>query len=383
MGIKRLLHFVKEAMEDIHVRQYAGKRVAVDTYCWIHRGCFGCAEQVVRDDLDTDVYVNYCMKFVEMLRRAGVTPVLVFDGCDLPSKKAVENERRAKRELNLATARRFLREGNRGKARDAFTKCINVTSRMALKVMNAARARGVDCIVAPYEADAQLTFLMKRKLVDAVITEDSDLLAYGCAAVLYKLDLSGRCRRVTVEGLGRVAALQGLTGDQFRHLCILSGCDYLANVRGVGIAKACRAVKASKGRHAVEVARMLHMYVKNLPAVDAAYAEGFEQAEKTFLHQLCFDPSTRAIVPLTAYPEGVTAEQLRVRQFVSGRISARINVTHYTKASISKLVKLTTTKKIAIDDVIGNNNANNIAPRARRGRPVMPGAIAPFYFTTT
>lgn len=46
-----------------------------------------------------------------------------------------------------------------------------------------ARARGVDCIVAPYEADAQLAYLTKCHLAQAVITEDSDLLAFGCKKV--------------------------------------------------------------------------------------------------------------------------------------------------------------------------------------------------------
>ena len=46
-----------------------------------------------------------------------------------------------------------------------------------------ARARGVDCLVAPYEADAQLAFLTKSGLAQAVITEDSDLLAFGCKTV--------------------------------------------------------------------------------------------------------------------------------------------------------------------------------------------------------
>lgn len=47
--------------------------------------------------------------------------------------------------------------------------------------------RGVDCIVAPYEADAQLAYLTKSGLAQAVITEDSDLLAFGCKKVLYTI----------------------------------------------------------------------------------------------------------------------------------------------------------------------------------------------------
>lgn len=41
----------------------------------------------------------------------------------------------------------------------------------------------MDCVVAPYEADAQLAFLNKLGIAQAVITEDSDLLAFGCKKV--------------------------------------------------------------------------------------------------------------------------------------------------------------------------------------------------------
>ena len=41
----------------------------------------------------------------------------------------------------------------------------------------------VQCIVAPYEADAQLAYLQQAGIVDMVISEDSDLLTYGCTKV--------------------------------------------------------------------------------------------------------------------------------------------------------------------------------------------------------
>ena len=50
-------------------------------------------------------------------------------------------------------------------------------------VLKACRIRGVDCIVAPYEADAEIAFLLKTGVAQAVITEDSDLLAFGCEKV--------------------------------------------------------------------------------------------------------------------------------------------------------------------------------------------------------
>lgn len=42
-------------------------------------------------------------------------------------------------------------------------------------------------MVAPYEADAELAFLLKQGHADFVISEDSDLLAYGCKKVSLQL----------------------------------------------------------------------------------------------------------------------------------------------------------------------------------------------------
>ena len=41
----------------------------------------------------------------------------------------------------------------------------------------------VPVIVAPYEADAQITYLVKSGVADFAITEDSDLLPFGCQVI--------------------------------------------------------------------------------------------------------------------------------------------------------------------------------------------------------
>jgi len=41
----------------------------------------------------------------------------------------------------------------------------------------------IDFVVAPYEADAQLAYLEKIGLIQAIITEDSDLLVFGSKRV--------------------------------------------------------------------------------------------------------------------------------------------------------------------------------------------------------
>jgi exonuclease 1 len=50
-------------------------------------------------------------------------------------------------------------------------------------MIQACREKGVDCIVAPYEADAQLAYLNKIGVAQVIITEDSDLVLFGCDRV--------------------------------------------------------------------------------------------------------------------------------------------------------------------------------------------------------
>ena len=52
-----------------------------------------------------------------------------------------------------------MKEGRGSEAKEYFQRCVDITPEMALDVIRAARDRNVDCIVAPYEADAQLAFL--------------------------------------------------------------------------------------------------------------------------------------------------------------------------------------------------------------------------------
>jgi exonuclease-1 len=46
MGIQGLLPCLRSVSRAAHVREYAGQRVAVDSYVWLHRGAFTCAREL-------------------------------------------------------------------------------------------------------------------------------------------------------------------------------------------------------------------------------------------------------------------------------------------------------------------------------------------------
>ncbi|XP_014118858.1 PREDICTED: exonuclease 1 isoform X3 [Pseudopodoces humilis] len=310
MGIQGLLQFIKEAAEPSHVKKYKGLAVAVDTYCWLHKGAYACAEKLARGE-PTDFYVAFCMKLVQMLLSFGIKPILVFDGCTLPSKKEVEKARRERRQASLLRGKQLLQEGRLSEARECFGRSVNITHAMAHEVIKAARAQGVDCIVAPYEADAQLAYLNKVGIVQAIITEDSDLLAFGCKKVFLKIDKFGNGLEIDQSRLGNCKQLGNVfTEEKFRYMCILSGCDYLPSIHGIGLAKACKLLKLANNPDIIKVIKKMGQYLKMNITVSEEYIQGFTRANNTFLYQLVFDPVNRKLVPLNAYGDDVDPETL-------------------------------------------------------------------------
>uniref|UniRef100_A0A6N2KU66 Exonuclease 1 n=1 Tax=Salix viminalis TaxID=40686 RepID=A0A6N2KU66_SALVM len=183
MGIQGLLPLLKSIMVPIHIKELEGCSVAVDTYSWLHKGALSCSTQLCKG-LPTSRHIEYCMHRVNLLRHYGVKPVLVFDGGLLPMKIEQENKRARTRKENLVRAIEHESNGNSAAAYECYQKAVDISPSIAHELIQVLRKENVLYVVAPYEADAQMTFLSVSKQVDAVITEDSDLIPFGCHRVL-------------------------------------------------------------------------------------------------------------------------------------------------------------------------------------------------------
>lgn len=86
-------------------------------------------------------------------------------------------------------------------------KCADVTPRMAARLIEELKRFGIEYVVAPYEADAQMAWLSRMGLVAAVVTEDSDLLLFGCKRVLYKLEKEGFTEEICIDRLSDTTEL--------------------------------------------------------------------------------------------------------------------------------------------------------------------------------
>ncbi|GAM28843.1 hypothetical protein SAMD00019534_120190 [Acytostelium subglobosum LB1] len=321
MGISGLLPLLSPVTRRVHIREYANKRVGIDGYCWLHKAVYPCSQELCQG-IPTTKYISYCVSLLTMLCSNKVIPVLVFDGGPLPNKKVTEDDRRSKRDQMRAKANAYLMEGNHYEANRCFQKAVDVTPFMAFQLIKVLRQMNIEYLVAPYEADAQLAYLAVSGQIDAVLTEDSDLVAYGTPNMLFKMDRDGYCQEIKTEDIGTCVGkdydLTDFTLTMLRHMCILSGCDYLPSLTGMGIKTAYKYVK--RHRDIEKIFRAL----KSEKGMQEEYRISFYKADYTFRHQLVYDPVNKEIVHFSPIDKEKLASMFDTTDFLGEYIESEI-----------------------------------------------------------
>ncbi|KAI1708835.1 XPG i-region domain-containing protein [Ditylenchus destructor] len=264
--------------------------------CLLHKGVLGCVEQI-RNRKETNAYVQYVRKYVNAFLALGCHVILVFDGEDqLPAKKGVNDKRRSDREKNQQLGDKLQREGLTEDANRAFRQSVSITRDMVENTIQAFQnMKGqyrVDCLVAPYEADAQIAYLLKENYADVAVTEDSDLIVYGCETKSKLPDCL--CAAIQKKFEFKI----------FRRICILAGCDYLqGGLKGIGLknAELFFAKISTDDMETILFRLPLYLNKKNIK-VDKEFVLNFIRAENTFLYQVVFDPRNRKQTRLNPCP---------------------------------------------------------------------------------
>ena len=302
MGINGLLKTLEFAQKPVTLEHYRGQTAAVDGYVWLHKGIYAAASDLAQGK-PTDKHITYCMRKIAQLQHYGITVVVVLDGAALIAKSGEEDDRRKKREQAAKRASDLHREGDISKAHSIWAQSVEVTLEMAQLFINELRRAGVSFVVAPYEADAQLAFLSKSGKVDLCISEDSDLLAFGCNRVLFKLDKFGSGIEISQEAIFRIDCMRGIDREGFLLMCILSGCDYLPSLPGIGPKKALGFVRASTSPTIEAVLRIARLDGFHVPR---EYYASVENARLTFLHQTVYDSDKGCVCPLNPLTDGIS-----------------------------------------------------------------------------
>ncbi|KAF2129954.1 exonuclease-like protein [Dothidotthia symphoricarpi CBS 119687] len=332
MGISGLLPLLKSIHQPCNLKKFAGKTLGVDAYGWLHRGTAACAIELALDK-PTTKYIDFCMGRVRMLIHFGITPYLIFDGGSLPSKAGTEKDRRERRKEGKRLGQELLKVGKTAQAHLELQKSVDVTPEMAQRLIEELRLNNIQYIVAPYEADPQMIYLERQGIVDGILSEDSDLLVFGAKCLITKLDKYGDCVEISRNRFTSCKEISfvGWSDADFRWMAILSGCDYLPGIGGLGLKTAHRMLRKHKTVDRLVKAAQFDGKLK----VPAGFLAAFDQAEKTFLYQWVFCPVANQLVNLTPLADGLNVTDMPfIGEEVPAHLAmgvARGNLNPYTK----------------------------------------------------
>lgn len=327
MGISGLLENLKSIVRKRNATEFSGLKVAVDGHCWLHQGAYSCSKDIT-NGVSTAKYVQFFVSMVNVLRNSGISHILVvFDGLPLPNKSDVNQKRSDAKKQNLELARAAEIAGDHKLAMTYYQRSVSVTFEMVQNVMSALDQLGVAYMMAPYESDAQLAWLSKNKIVDIVVTEDSDTIAYGCPQVFLKMDRDGNGDLIQSADIAHNQTLSfaNWTDDQFILFCCLAGCDYMPGLTNFGVKSAHKAVAKHK-----TLSRVVdHLTLSGaLKGYTCPFAARLQQAVMTFQHQTIYNPFTEITEPLTPLPEhhsgvSVPSAAIGVDGAVTGSVQRR------------------------------------------------------------
>jgi 5'-3' exonuclease len=126
-------------------------------------------------------WVEFCLKMTQVLRSAGATPVLVFDGCRLPAKAGTNQQRRARRTEARERAQKMLQEVRRLPAAEFDPQALQYYSWHCITECSAAYLCNVPPVV---DARVRLLYSCSVPLKHTFLSSLSILLAmFGCVVL--------------------------------------------------------------------------------------------------------------------------------------------------------------------------------------------------------
>ena len=272
MGIKNLNKFLRnncpDIFEEIHISEYSYKKVAIDISLYL------CKFKTVCGDRWLSAFIN----LIACLRKNEVQCVFCYEN-GAPPEKELERKKRATQRTKMEERVYKLEEAiekynltseidniliefykNKKKVgglqkrllgRDVniinMDFVIEAVKKMRSQILDikpedfALTKRLFDVLNVPYydaplEAETMCSDLCKRGIVDAVLSEDTDVIAYGSPVFLSKINTAnGTCVRIKYPELLKQL---GLLDYEFLDLCIMCGTDYNKNIFRVGPEKA-------------------------------------------------------------------------------------------------------------------------------------------------
>ena len=262
MGIKSLHKLLQKyapgCYQTKHLSEYAFKKVAIDISLYLYK----------YKAISGDKWLESFISLINSLRKNDVHCIFIIDGQAPPEKLEEQKKRRDSRDKQREKIK-LLEDGIFNYEKDGSVSPLidELCSKQTLSIFRVSTKKidislakdklesmksmlisitpddiiiakqlfdilNVPYVQAPGEAECYGANLCVDGKVDAVLSEDTDVLAYGAPIFLTKIDY---IRDTVVEiSYEKILEEMEMTKETFTDLCIMCECDYNSNIYLIG-----------------------------------------------------------------------------------------------------------------------------------------------------
>jgi len=231
MGIKNLNSVIKDTMKKTTFDKLRGSIIGVDFSIFLYRFVY-----------NKNNPIECFLRQINMFFRHKILPVYVIDG-DSPLEKQTTLDKRAhKRQKlydNIADLLEKQTDNNSpttiSRINSEITKlerrCVIFSQKQVQDILYFFELVGVPVIRENEEADFILAKLSAANKIDYILSDDSDVLAFGAKRVLKNFCITEeKCELYEMDD---ILMNLGVPMHKFVDICILCGCDYTTKIRNM------------------------------------------------------------------------------------------------------------------------------------------------------
>jgi flap endonuclease-1 len=245
MGIKNLIQMIKKyapnSIKYKTIDAYKNSRLAIDANLMVYKTVYAIRMNGydIKNNGLSVTHIHGIMQKLVAFRKYNITPIFVFD--NIPSKMK-DDTLIARKKLKQHLKNMYDKAITQDEKKKYFYGKSDITGKEIDDVMELIKIFGYQIIVAKEEADAELSYLSKYNLVDAIVTDDMDILVFGGRTILKNFTVS---TKKFIQEISLPIFLQEakLTQRQLIDIAIMIGCDYCTSVKGIGPMKGYNLIK--------------------------------------------------------------------------------------------------------------------------------------------
>lgn len=265
MGIKNLLKLVNmypDLVEEKDLSYYKNKKIAIDISILLYQVVISVrntgSDLTNKQGEVTSHILGLFNKTIKLLENK-IIPVYVFDGKPPELKRKVLDLRRSIRKK--AEEKMNVAETEEDKIK-YFKRSVTISKKQLDECRDLLDLMGIPYVNAPQEADSQCAWLASQNLVDAVLTEDMDILTFGSPIIVR--NLTSQKKKPIEISLDKIKNKFGWTQDQFIEMCILLGCDYSEHITDINFLKLFHEFQKNK-----DIGKVLKKLRKNIEVIES------------------------------------------------------------------------------------------------------------------